>query len=180
MERRKSPRIKCRFPCELAGSRLRTSGSVLDVSEGGLSVLAALEADQGENLVVRFQAPGVGAVEIEALLWHSRRVRDRATGENTYLLGLMVSRASDAYFQLVPSSKVSSEASPPEPASAPALGDIGEADAGELESYRIRVKERASPRTRVLTLSATGDEEARALATTHLGDDWEVLEVSPA
>jgi hypothetical protein len=146
------------------------------MSEGGLSVLAALEAEQGEDLTVRFQAPDVGAVAVEAMLWHSRRVRDRATGENTRVLGLMVSRASEAYTRLV----APSGASPQESADASAVNDADEFGDGELDSYRIRVKERASPRTRVLTLSATSDEEARTLATTHLGDEWEVLEVSPA
>jgi hypothetical protein len=176
MERRKSPRIKCRFPCELSGSRLHGPGTVLDMSEGGLSVLTALEIDQGESLTVRFQAPGIGAVAVEAMVWHSRRVRDRATGDNSCALGLMVSRASEAYSRLV----APSGASPAESADASVLNDADEVCGDALGSYRIRVKERASPRTRILTLSATSDEEARALAITHLGEEWEVLEVGAA
>jgi len=179
MERRKSPRIKCRFPCEIVGRKNRTSGTVLDLSEGGLSVLAALEADQGASLSVRFKAPNGEAIEVEALLWHSRRVRDRANGQTTWALGLMISRACDAYFRLAPQTG----APRPEPASSSGERDPGESDESdessgkELAEFRIRVKQLGGPRTRTLTLSAESREEARALAATHLGDDWELLEV---
>lgn len=182
MERRRSPRIKCRFPCEILGLENRTSGTVLDLSEGGLSVLTALEADPGESLVVRFEAPNGKPIEVEALLWHSRRVRDRATGKTTWALGLMISNACDAYLRLAPQTG----APRPEPASSSEAGDPGESDesdesgdpsAKELAEFRIRVKQVGGPRTRTLTLSAESDEEASALAATHLGDDWEVLEV---
>ena len=181
-ERRKSPRIKCRFPCEIAGPEKSTSGTVLDLSEGGLSVLTALEVEQGESLLVRFKAPGGTPIEVEALLWHSRRVRDRASGKTTWALGLMISRACDAYFRLAPQTG----APRPEPASSSAEGDPGapgeseeseESSGKELAEFRIRVKQIGGPRTRNLTLSAESREEARALAATHLGDDWEVLEI---
>jgi len=181
-ERRKSPRIKCRFPCEILGSGNRTSGTILDLSEGGLSVLTALEAEQGESLTVCFKAPGGKPIEVEALLWHSRRVRDRATGKTTWALGLMISRACDAYLRLAPQTG----APRPEPVSSSGEGDPGdpgesddpgESSAKELAEFRIRVKQIGGPRTRTLTLSAESREEVRALAATHLGDDWEVLEV---
>jgi hypothetical protein len=173
VERRKNSRIRCRFPCEILGPRSRASGTVLDLSEGGLSVRAALEADQGESLRVRFQAPGGEAIEVETLLWHARRVRNRETGEDTRVLGLMVSNACEAYSRVVPRS----QAPPPEPASPSVAGEPDEVGKDELAGFRIRVKQRAGPRTRILALSAQSDEEARALAATHLGDDWEVLEI---
>jgi hypothetical protein len=176
MERRKSSRIRCRFPCEILGPQRRASGTVLDLSEGGLSVCAALEADQGESLTVRFQAPDGEAIEVETLLWHARRVRDRETGEDSRVLGLMVSDTCEAYSRVVPRS----QARPPEPASPSVASAPDEVENGELAGFRIRVKQCAGPRTRILTLSAQSDEEARALAATHLGDDWEVLEIFTA
>jgi hypothetical protein len=176
MERRKSPRVKCRYPCEVLGSRHRASGTVLDLSEGGLSVLVASEADQGENLRIRFQAPDGVPIEVEGLLWHSRRVRDRASGENAWVLGLMISHACDAYPRLVTPPR----ASAPEPTRPKIVADTGEIDEEELLGFRIRVRQRASSRTRLLTLSAQSDEEARALAETQLQDGWEVLEVLAA
>lgn len=176
MERRKSPRVKCRFPCEILGSRRSASGTVLDLSEGGLSVLAALEADQGTSLLIRFQAPGGEPIEVEALVWHSRRVRDRTTGKDTSVLGLMVSRASEGYSRLAAPAR----AGAPEPLSPSEGIESRELGEEELVGFRIRVKERSSPRTRILTLSAKSEEEARELAATHLEDGWELLEVVAA
>jgi hypothetical protein len=149
---------------------------VLDLSEGGLSVRAALEADQGESLMVRFQAPGGETIEVGTLLWHARRVRDWETGEDTRILGLMVSNACEAYSRVVPCP----QAPPPEPAAPSAPSAPDEVGNGELVGFRIRVQQCAGPRTRILTLSAESDEEARALAATHLGEDWEVLEILTA
>ena len=176
MERRKSPRVKCRFPCEILASRCQASGTVLDLSEGGLSVRATLEVEQGASLLIRFQAPGGEPIEVEALVWHSRRVRDRTTGEDACVLGLMVSRASEEYSRIASSSR----ARRPEPASPSDGADPGELVDGELIGFRIRAKERSSPRTRILTLSAKSEEEARALAASHLEDGWEVLEIAAA
>jgi hypothetical protein len=176
MERRKNPRMQCRFPCEILAPGSLVSGTVLDLSEGGLSVRAALEADQGESLMVRFQAPDGEAIEIETLIWHTRGIRDWETGENTRVLGLMISNACEAYSRLVPRAQTRH----PEPARPSGASVPDEVDNGELVGFRIRVQQSAGPRTRILTLSAESDEEARALAVTHLGEDWEVLEILAA
>jgi hypothetical protein len=176
MERRKSPRVRCRFPCEILVSGRSASGTVLDLSEGGLSVLAALEADQGTSLLIRLQAPGGEPIEVEALVWHSRRVRDRTTGKDASVLGLMVSRAGQGYSRLAAPAR----AGAPEPVRPSHESEPRELGEEELVGFRIRVKERSSPRTRILTLSAKSDEEARELAATHLEDGWEVLEVVAA
>lgn len=173
VERRKNPRTPCRIPCEILGPESRVSGTVLDLSEGGLSVCAALEADQGESLMVRFQGPGGEAIEVQTLLWHARRVRDWESGKDTRVMGLMVSAACEAYYRLVPHS----QPPPPEPSRQSAPSALDEVGDDELVGFRIRVKQCSSPRTRILTLSAESDEEARALASTHLGNDWEVLEI---
>jgi hypothetical protein len=96
VERRKSSRIRCRFPCEILGPGNRASGTVLDLSEGGLSIRTALQVDQGESLLVRFQAPDGEAIEVEALLWHVRRVRDRKTGRLRGVLSTGSALASPA------------------------------------------------------------------------------------
>jgi len=173
MERRKSSRLRCRLPCEVLGSRGRASGTILDLSEGGLSVHTGSEIEQGESLSIRFQTPEGEPIEVEALLWHSRRVRNRASGEDAWVLGLMVSNAPAAYSRLAPRA----QAPHPEPPSPSPMSDPGQAEDEALVGFRIRVKQCAGPRTRLLSLSATSEEEARTLAVTHLGNDWEVLEV---
>lgn len=49
-----------------------------------------------------------------------------------------------------------------------------------LKLFRIRVKAHAGPRTRTLTLGAVSATEAETLAGRELGDDWQILEVTPA
>jgi hypothetical protein len=181
MERRRSPRAKCRFPCELVRLRERTAGTVLDVSEGGLSVRTQLEVDQGEPLLVRIQVPNQDELELEAMVWHVRRTRQRNGGEPHRVLGLMVSKAPDAYFALVPSTTPDEGREPdgaPEAESSP-LPDPG-SDSTGLRSFHIRIKARSGPRTRVLSLSADSEDEARALALDGLDGEWELLEVREA
>jgi hypothetical protein len=173
MERRKSSRRRCRIPCEIFGPRSRASGTILDLSEGGLSIRTELEIDQGESLRIGFRTPDGQAIEVEALLWHSRRVRSRESGEDTWVLGLMLSSACEAYSRLVPGA----QAQRPEPPSPSEPNEPDPVEEDDLVGFRIRVKHCVGPRTRLLTLSATSDEEARALAVTHLGGDWEVLEI---
>ena len=176
MERRKSSRLRCRLPCEILGSRGRASGTILDLSEGGLSIHTGSEIEQGESLSIRFQSPEGVPIEADALLWHSRRVRNRASGEHAWVLGLMVSNPPEAYSRLAPRA----QAPHPEPPGPSPANDPGAAGEEELVGFRIRVKQCAGPRTRLLSLSATSDEEARALAVANLGSDWEVLEVLAA
>ncbi|MFK7896812.1 MAG: PilZ domain-containing protein [Myxococcota bacterium] len=72
--------------------------------------------------------------------------------------------------------------------SASAQGSVSE-DAGQGERpedliepkiFRIRVKATAGPRTKVLTLAADSEEEARSLATRDLEARWTILEVKAA
>lgn len=46
----------------------------------------------------------------------------------------------------------------------------------ELAPFRIRLKHRASPRTRVLTVDASSRAEAREIAVSELGVECEILE----
>ena len=155
MERRKSRRVRCRLACEIHGARKRATGTVLDMSEGGLAVQTALKADQGDTLRIRIQAAG-GPLEVETLVWHSRQVRLRGASETSWALGLTHAKSKEPE---VSADEVTEEAPP------------------ELPAYRIRVKQLAAPRTRVLSLNAESEDEARALATADLKGEWEILEV---
>ena len=181
MERRRSPRARCRFPCELVRLHERTDGTVLDVSEGGLSVHTQLGVDQGESLLVRIQVPNQGELELETMVWHVRRAHRRDSGEPCSVLGLMVSKAPDTYFALVPRTKTDERRKPDRAletkfSQSPNLGT----DPTGLRPFHIRVKARSGPRTRVLSLSADSEDEARALAMASLDDEWELLEVRTA
>lgn len=177
MERRKSRRVRCQLACEIHAARDQGVGTVLDMSEGGLAVRTPLEADQGDALRVRIEAPG-GPLELEAIVWHSRLVRSRGSEDRSWALGLMIAKAPDAYFHIVPRD-APRDAMEPE-SDAPDLADAAAAIAADECSdglvFRIRVKQLAGPRTRILSLNAESEDEARALASAELKDEWEILE----
>lgn len=178
MERRNSPRARCRFSCDLTRLHDRASGTVLDVSEGGLSVYTQLEVDQGDPLLVLMNVPKVGKIELETIIWHIRPARQRNSGEPCYLLGLMLYKAPDAYFELVPDSMPDEQHESDrvlEPQAGPLLDS--ETDTQGLTLFRIRIKARSGPRTRVLSLGAESENEARAHAMSELNNEWEVREV---
>jgi hypothetical protein len=167
MERRKSSRVRCQYPCEILRPKQGGQGTILDLSQGGLCLRSQVELDAGEQLLLRIPVAGE-PLEVEAMVWHSRRVKRRDTGQVSWLVGLMLVRAPDAYLELLPAAGAEDEAAP-SPAEGTALG-----------TYRIRVQQRAGSLTRVLSLSAESRDEARSLALTALGHDWDVLEVKAA
>jgi hypothetical protein len=145
------------------------------MSEGGLAVQTGLKAAQGDALRIRIQAPG-GPLEVEGIVWHSRLVRSRGSAETSWALGLMISGAPDHYFHLVPRRATQAESEEPDRSAC----EAGTDESPELPAFRIRVKQLVGPRTRVLSLSAESEDEARALATADLKSDWEILEIWPA
>lgn len=175
MERRKSQRVRCRLACEIQSARKRAKGMVLDMSEGGLAVQTGLKVDQGDTLLIRIQAPG-GPLQVEAMVWHSRQVRLRGAKETSWALGLMISKAPGHYFQLVPQGTTHAKANEPDDSASEASEEAPPA----LLAFRIRVKQLAAPRTRVLSLTAASEDEARTLATADLEGEWEILEIWPA
>ncbi len=101
-ERRANPRTKCRIPCEVQSSSARAGGTVLDVSEGGLSVQTTIEAQEGDVLLLHLSVPGEREpLELESFVWCTRPVRSRSTGERCSILGLMLSKAPESYFKLL-------------------------------------------------------------------------------
>jgi hypothetical protein len=176
VERRKSERTKCRFACVLTLAGKQSDAAVVDISEGGLAVRSNAEAFQGDAVIVKISVPGHGEISVEALVWHVRRARHRETGDIVYLLGLMLSKAPQAYLDLA--TKRQTTRAPVAPPS-PAVGRIppGQGDP-DLVPYRIRLKHRASPRTRVLCVDAASYGEACEIAREQLDGEWEILEAT--
>jgi hypothetical protein len=175
MEQRKSPRIPFRFPCEIVGAHAGASGVVLDLSEGGLSLQTEFPFEPGDCLQLRLQPPECGEIGVEGLVWHARRVRQRRSGDVRSVLGLILSEAPDEYRKLI--SKPAPRGDRPD--SDPRAGARGRIDESppKLRAFRIRVKHRLGPRTRVLSLSAQSETEARSVALRELTDEWELLEI---
>ncbi len=101
-ERRANPRTKCRIPCEVQSSSDRADGTVLNVAEGGLSVQTTIEAHEGDVLLLHLHVPGEReSLELESFVWSTRSVRGRSRGKRFSVLGLMISKAPEAYFKLL-------------------------------------------------------------------------------
>ena len=101
--RRVNPRTRCRIACEVQSSSNRAGGTVLDVSEGGLSVETTIEAEEGDVLLVHLLVPGEReCLELESIVWRTGSVTDHRTGERFSVLGLLLSKAPEVYFKLLP------------------------------------------------------------------------------
>ncbi len=175
MERRNSPRIARRFPCEILGDAASQPCVLLNLSEGGLAVRTESEFEQGESLRLQLKPPGGPEMRVEVLVWHARRVRLRESGKHRSVLGLMLSEAPDEYAQII------ARPQPPKrlaerdrPAVKP---KVEPAPTPSLRGFRIRLKHRSGPRTRIVRLSAPTEAEARTLAGEEAGEEWELLEL---
>ena len=100
---RLNPRTKCHSPCEVQSSSDRAGGTVLNASEGGLAVQTTIEVHEGDVLLVHLHVPGEQeCLALESIVWHIRSVKDRSTCERFSILGLILSKAPEAYFKLLP------------------------------------------------------------------------------
>jgi hypothetical protein len=182
-EKRRFARARCRLDCTLHGDDRKVSGTVRDVSAGGLAVQTELGAGEGESLRVRVEPPIGEPVELDAIVWHSHRVRSRQSGAKGFMLGLVVSNPPEAWFTRVGA---------PRPDRGPSAGAVPEPEKSEsapsppnccdreLPSFLVRVKQTVSPRTRAYRVQAASLGEARAQAEGEAGDGWRVIEVRPA
>ena len=182
-ERRKEDRIKVRFPCDFAFGRQRTSGRVLDLSPGGLSVAVDSKADQGDNVFVSLHPKGRASIDIEALVWNVRRINGRGKRKESLRLGLVLSEAPDEFLGLLKSKTPRPAA---EPARAAACAESRspepefeqEAEPPPAErGFRARVKQSATSRTRAILVFAESAEDAAERALAEAGAGWSLLEV---
>lgn len=189
-ERRKYPRIRTKFPCDLHLAGRSVKATVRDLSEGGLSILVDVEdPEQGDPVAVTLHPPRRKSVELSCTFWHSRRVRVVGEGRSTAHLGLVLSSPSDEYFELVVALRGvnpvrASDATepslkkPPAPA-AKANGSIVPNETA-LRQFSVRVKQDGGPRSTRLIVGARDIKDAEARALAEVGDGWIALDVKRA
>jgi len=102
VEKRQHPRITCRIDCKLRIAQQEVAAVVRNISEGGLSVYADVPPpEQGEAAYLTLQ-PGRGAeIDLETLVWHSKRLRKVSTGESMTQFGLVLASGSEPFFELL-------------------------------------------------------------------------------
>ncbi len=196
MAQRKEKRRKRRLPCDLQIGGKRHEATVIEVSDGGLSVLTAESPELGPEIRVAIKAPGGTPIDVVAVAWDKRRVSPRKGGGPRCRLGLVIVHAPAGYLRLLgdlgatetrsepdepgsdaspptreapPSTSLQAAAQPPTASTFP----VDEAGA----SYRVRVAQKGGPRSRVVMLSASSEEDAGGRVLADLGADWRVLEV---
>ena len=170
-ERRKSERIECRLRCELATAYGRATVTILDVSEAGLSVHATLRADVGDSVRVRIRAPG-GEVKLDALVWGTPK-------PDQPRLRLVLSESPPEYLRLL-KRLADKTASGAREASESAPTPEEPVD-GVDRSFRVRLQQISSLRTRTIDVVAKSIEDAKMQAfadSVRLGGMWRVIEVA--
>jgi hypothetical protein len=185
MERRSQKRVQLRIPVELRVNGRTLSATLLDLSEGGLSVrLAEEELEQGTPTEVMLATPKGELLTVESLVWHSRRLRPRQNETVAWVLGLVVANPSDAYLKLVGRQgskgvrpRTSTAPPAPEPP-APTPRTAAQARVGPV--WRVRLRLSGSPRSRTLLVESKNTQDAAARALEEAGAGWIVLEVTEA
>ncbi len=186
-ERRKYPRIRVKFPCDLHLASVSVKARLRDLSEGGLSILADVgEPEQGESVRVTLHPPNRKNVELACVFWHSRRVRVVGEDRSTIHIGLVLSAPSDDFFKLVdslrgnqPKTGNATEPVLKRAAQAPASAAAA-TEAPALLQYAVRVKQDGGPRSTRLIVAAHDPKEAEARALAEIGIGWIALEVKRA
>ncbi len=180
------PRTRCRLPCTVRKGRKRIRARVLDVSEGGLCILAPVRFQHKMTVQIVIEHPRHGLIKVEAVVWHERRFREPSSGREGWAVGLVLSKGGPDFQALASPGAMwetpaedalealrnSSKSANPDP---PAEDEL-ELDEGP-SVYRVRVRAVGTPRIRTLTLSATSEEAVREAVLTNLEGEWQVLDV---
>ncbi len=197
--------MRCRIPCQVRWSGGTSEATVRDLSQGGLSLQGSIAPAEGESLQVQLQLKHGRKVEVNGLVWHRHRVRARDGATGT-LLGIVVSNPPEAFLELSrrPQSLAAAAPQPtpgdpgPKPRARQLVDLTAAASAAEPEAapeidldedtippvpdpgrrFQVRVKQDASPRSRVLSIEADSADEAAALALERTGSGWAAIEVN--
>lgn len=171
MQANAEPRFKRRLPCQLRARSSAFSGMVLNLSRGGLFIqtTAAVTPGDGVRVELRLGSPAV-PVPVEGEVVWRRIVAPHLRTVVAGGFGMRIRSAAEPYFQYL--NQVMRGEAPPPKAPAPAA-----APARPLDAWRVRLQHRAGPRSRILDVTAEGEDDARRRALQTAGGDWEVLEV---
>jgi hypothetical protein len=183
MDRRRQNRVRLCTPCELQANGRKFAGTLVDLSEGGLSVrLPGEELENGTPAVVVLTLPRGERLIVESLVWHSRRLKPSRNEKSVWMVGLVVANPSEAYLKLVAERsevRATRRPSPQAPgAAAPSPAAAPEAMVGP--AWRVRLQLSGSPRSRTILVETESAEDAAARALEIAGAHWIVLEVAKA
>jgi hypothetical protein len=156
MDRRRSKRIKRRIPCQVVVDGEAHQGIVLDLSLHDMFVQTSATLSRSEQVEVVFPPDGPRPrIALRARVARRKQVPPRLVTITHPGLGLQILEAPPNYERMVKREPF-------------------------LPQFRVMVRQRGSPRSRILTIESGNEEEARESALSKTGTTWEVLEVEPA
>jgi hypothetical protein len=172
MRRRSSNRVKRRLTVGLRFGAQQHHGIVLDVSPSGLFVATTAPIQPGSELVVEFSTrEGGSAFEVRARVARRRRVPQNLQSYEAPGIGLQVIDPPPEFANLLAGVRLEGGAAEPEEETAPAVA---------LPSFRLRLRQTGSPRSRTLQIEAADEAAARAKAANELASGWEIVEIQRA
>ena len=172
MEQRRAERIKQRLTCELVIGDRNHQGIVLDVSKTGLFVQTSASPPPGERIGVKLRRSDGSSVEVESSVARRYKVPQRLASIARGGVGLRIESPYDDYLQFIDSVDRAQTASSTKASQAPPPPPSGPAD-----SYSVRVRQIAGPRSRCLRVAAASEQEAERSAAASLEEGWEILSV---
>ena len=156
---------------------------VLDVSEGGLCIVAPVRFQNAMTVHVTIDDPRQGPVAVEAVVRHERPFRQPSSGRRGWATGLVLAKGGDD-FQCLANPRGAAErraepraAAPPANAKRPCRAQELDLDVDGPTVFRVRLKAKGSPRLRTLTLAAVSEPALREAVLQDLAGDWEILDV---
>ncbi len=170
MQRRNHDRVKRRLTVGLRIGAQQHHGIVLDVSPGGLFVATTAPIQPGTELVVEFSArDGSPAFDVRASVARRRRVPQNLQSYEAPGIGLRVIDPPPEFEKVALGERLEAGGDEPETAPPPS--------ATPLPCFRLRLRERGSPRSRTLQVEAVDEAAARAVAAGELAGGWEIVEI---
>lgn len=175
-EQRVAKRIRRRMACEIQAEGRQQRAIVLDLSRTGLFVQTSARLSPGSVLELSIPSESREPIVLRAAVARQKAVPSNLTSVAQGGVGLRILDAPRAYYELIGER-------PPLPgraagAPAPAPGGTPAAPAPpapERPRFRVRVKQREGPRSRILDVVAETAERACAAALEQVGAGWEAL-----
>lgn len=163
------PRFRQRLPCQLRAGQSAFAGMVLNLSRGGLFVQTTAGVRPGQAVRLELSLGPHGAIPIEGRVVWRRVVASQLRTVMAGGFGLRIRSAPKPYLEYL-EGLAQGDRTPP-PSSAPPTAPARPSDA-----YRVRLQQQDGPRSRVLTVNAESEKDARRRALQIVGGTWVVVE----
>ena len=159
------PRFRKRVPCRLRAPGGAYSGTVLNVSRGGLFVQTGAAASPGEALRIDLGVDDAAPLAVDACVVWRRVVGAHLRSVTTGGFGARIQHAPDAWFGFLAGLAGRDVPRP-----------VPERPSG-ASVYCVRLRLAGTPRTRVVVVEGADERAVRERARELVGAQWVVIDV---